>query len=75
MSGMGAIMRKFNETERFLLLKVYSRQRMAHWEKQGYVPAKLLRHISGLIGRPVDDLLRDFDNNVEVNSNGTNDVA
>jgi len=52
-------MRKFNETELYILRKLYSRQRIEYWELRGYVPAHLLRKVSGLIGRPLDDLLCD----------------
>jgi hypothetical protein len=50
-------MMKFNETERFILLKKYSRQRIDYWEARGYVPAHLLFAVSELIGRKVEDLL------------------
>ena len=56
---MGESMRKFNETELYVLRKLYSRQRIEYWERRGYVPAHLIRKVSELIGRSLDDLLCD----------------
>ena len=54
---MGATMRKFNETERYVLMRKYSRQRIEYWEKRGYVPSQILRIVAKMIGRKVEDLL------------------
>ena len=53
------IMEKFNITEMYLLRRRYSRQRIEYWEKRGYVPAHLLRTISKMTGRTLDELLCD----------------
>ena len=50
-------MRKFNETERYILLQKFSRQRIEYWEKRGYVPAHPLRVVAEMIGRALDELL------------------
>ena len=50
-------MLKFNDTERFILLKKFSRQRIDYWEARGYVPSHLLLSVADMIGRKVEDLL------------------
>jgi len=50
-------MRHFDTTERYVLMKVYSRQRIDHWERVGYVPIHQCKRVSDLIGRRVEDLL------------------
>ena len=52
-------MRKFNETERYILMKRYSRQRIEYWEKRGYIPVHIIRIIADMIGRDVEELLPD----------------
>ncbi|MCR4301061.1 MAG: hypothetical protein NUV51_05575 [Sulfuricaulis sp.] len=50
-------MEKFNDTELHVLRQRYSRQRIEYWEHRGYVPTHLLRTVSGMIGRKLDELL------------------
>ena len=50
-------MRKFDHTERYVLLKVYTRQRIDYWEKIGYVPIHQQLRVKELIGRPLGELL------------------
>ena len=54
---------EFNPTERFVLLNHggYSRQLVAYWEKTGCVPSKHLIRVSKLIGRKVEELLKEED--------------
>ena len=52
-------MRKFDSTERYVLMKVYSRQRIDHWEKIGYVPIHQQLRVKDLIGRRLEELLPD----------------
>ena len=50
-------MRPFNDTERYILQKRYSRQRIDYWEKRGYVPVQIIRLVSEMIGRDTSEML------------------